>query len=178
MRDEVNRLIAAERRHMPSKDYLKDLAIPNVSFSSPLLQSEWERVSRGRALPALDTSRYMLETPTGSAKNDVEAWTAAVNNAAAQLQQQSLRLMNLELLLKYGANACRIQNFELEAFIKQLESIAASLKDQITQLSVERKTEQVRAIEKIQLLEQRLAELTYRSIEVQLACDQLEAQTK
>jgi pre-mRNA-splicing factor SPF27 len=50
----------------------------------------------------LDTSRYRLDTPGASKQNDYGAWHSSLDNANAQLEHQYLRIMNLELLLKYG----------------------------------------------------------------------------
>lgn len=41
--------------------------------------------------------------------NDYSAWLAASNNAHAQLEHQLGRIANLELLLRFGANAWRAQ---------------------------------------------------------------------
>jgi len=53
-------------------------------------------------MPALDTSRYRLEPPPASKKHDLGAWKACVDNAHSQLEHQYLRIVNLELMLKYG----------------------------------------------------------------------------
>jgi len=50
----------------------------------------------------LDTSRYRLDAPVASKQNDYGAWRSAVDNANAQLEHQYLRILNLDLLLKYG----------------------------------------------------------------------------
>ena len=55
-------------------------------------------------------------------RNDSAAWTAAVNNAHAQLEHQGNRLTNLELLLKHGATAWRAQACLDETLLKQLEA--------------------------------------------------------
>lgn len=50
----------------------------------------------------LDTSRYRLDTPAANKQNDHGAWRSCLDNAHAQLEHQYLRILNLELLLKYG----------------------------------------------------------------------------
>lgn len=50
----------------------------------------------------LDTSRYRLDPPPQNKQNDPNAWRGALDNAHAQLEHQYLRIMNLEMLLKYG----------------------------------------------------------------------------
>jgi len=48
----------------------------------------------------LDLLRYEVPTP-GRAANK-KAWLSAIDNCKAQLSNQNLRKINLELLLEYG----------------------------------------------------------------------------
>ena len=50
----------------------------------------------------LDTTRYRLDAPQGPKRHDFSAWKAAVDNAHSQLEHQYTRILNLELMLKYG----------------------------------------------------------------------------
>ncbi|KAJ2525875.1 Pre-mRNA-splicing factor SPF27, partial [Coemansia sp. RSA 1933] len=70
-----------------------------------ILRKEYERVRSGTPLPAFDVSRYKLEPPSGSCAENVDEWKRACDNAAAQLEHQDIRLVNLELLQQFGANA-------------------------------------------------------------------------
>jgi pre-mRNA-splicing factor SPF27 len=63
-----------------------------------------------------------------SKQADVSAWTAAVDNAHAQLEHQLNRITNLELLLRYGDNAWRAQGQLDEALLKQLEGQLQALR--------------------------------------------------
>ena len=79
--------------------------------------------SPGRVMPSSSkwcgcSSALGLMRP-GFARDDPEAWEAAVNNAKAQLEHQTLRIQNLELMLKYGPNQWRAHNASLEAAIKR-----------------------------------------------------------
>jgi pre-mRNA-splicing factor SPF27 len=60
--------------------------------------------------------------------NDYSAWLAATNNAHAQLEHQLNRISNLELLLKYGANAWRAQVAFDEGLLKQSEATLQGLR--------------------------------------------------
>jgi len=54
------------------------------------------------------------------------------------------RLANLDLLQKYGANAWRVHNYQLEQMHKGLQGDLQSAQGQITELNRKRKLEQVR----------------------------------
>jgi hypothetical protein len=60
------------------------------------------RVKSGQPMTPLDTSRYRLDPPGPTKRNDFNAWKSALDNAHSQLEHQYLRILNLELLLKYG----------------------------------------------------------------------------
>ena len=50
-----------------------------------------ERLKRGEPMTRVDITRYKVEAPPPSKKNDPEAWNTAVKNAQAQLEHQYLR---------------------------------------------------------------------------------------
>lgn len=54
------------------------------------------------------------------------------------------RLTNLELLQKYGGNAWRLHNFQLEATAKNLEKAVEDLKQLTVEVNRDRKNTQVR----------------------------------
>ena len=62
--------------------------------------AELERAERGEKLQVLDTSRYQLPHPPDDATE--EEWHAALINAEVQLRYMDGRLLNLELLRRYG----------------------------------------------------------------------------
>ena len=53
-------------------------------------------------MPPLDATRYCLDAPPASRRHDLAAWKTSVDNAHSQLEHQYLRIINLELMLKYG----------------------------------------------------------------------------
>ena len=53
-------------------------------------------------MPPLDATRYRLDAPPASRRHDLAAWKTSVDNAHSQLEHQYLRIINLELMLKYG----------------------------------------------------------------------------
>lgn len=89
-----------------------------LNFTKSLfLQQEMDRVAKGEPIKPLDVSRYKLERPSGETERDVKAWKAARDNAQAQLEHQHTRIMNLELMNKYGTNAWRQHN-EVDNLLK------------------------------------------------------------
>ena len=57
-------------------------------------------------MPPLDATRYCLDAPPASRRHDLAAWKTSVDNAHSQLEHQYLRIINLELMLKYGDKVC------------------------------------------------------------------------
>lgn len=52
-------------------------------------------------------------------------------------------MFNLELLQKYGANAWRVHNYQLESQLKMLQKETEEYREKIREISRERKNEQV-----------------------------------
>ena len=105
-RNEVDRLIAMEMKNKQEKqpgDYLAEISARSPQFSlldSVFLKQELERVEQGKPQTPVDKSRYTITPPPKNKRNSLEAWQEAVENAAAQLEHQNLRLANLELMKK------------------------------------------------------------------------------
>eukprot|EP00798_Chlamydomonas_sp_ICE-L_P014476 gene14476-20500_t len=113
VKKQVDQLIEDELRRGGKKpsDFLKDLpAMPTQAFEGhPLLATEYERVKAKKEMPALDATRYMLNPPPQTLRNDIGEWKKALDNAGSQLEHQHLRILNLELMLKYGDKVWRAQ---------------------------------------------------------------------
>lgn len=56
------------------------------------------------------------------------------------------RLVNLELLQKFGANAWRLHNYQLEQQLKQTQRATEESRQRIVELNRQRKAEQVHLI--------------------------------
>jgi hypothetical protein len=78
-------------------------------------------VGAGKSLPPMDMTRFALTPPPTERANDLGAWRTATANARAQLEHQSVRLTNLELLFKFGANASKAQLNHINASAAQSE---------------------------------------------------------
>jgi len=104
MKAKVQALVQAEMQKFQPPDYLKELQLEEHSASEPrseLLEEEMRRVERGEKLQPLTAT---VEPPPKSLQDDVGAWQSAVLHAEAQLAHHNNRVLNLELLSKYGAS--------------------------------------------------------------------------
>jgi pre-mRNA-splicing factor SPF27 len=80
------------RRYRPTKNYLEHLSALNLgSFETPLLRTEYDRVSSRQPMETLSMKRYELPTPPAGKMTDVAAWTECVDNSMAQLEHQRTR---------------------------------------------------------------------------------------
>ena len=77
---------------------------------SSFLKQELDRIAKGEPMRQLDVARYKLERPSGKQEKDIKSWRAARDNAQSQLEHQHTRIMNLELMSKFGTNAWRQHN--------------------------------------------------------------------
>lgn len=159
-------------------DYLRDLPrLPESSVSNgSLVHSELLRVARGTPLAALDLVRYSLNKPDASKLGDLRAWQAALDNAHSQLQHQDNRLLNLELLLKYGTNAWRAQNEALSSHLAHLQAQLTSTRKAVDALNQERKLQQTAAGKELGTLEAEYISLVSKNQELEAECNALEAE--
>ncbi|CAG8538418.1 15020_t:CDS:2 [Acaulospora colombiana] len=177
MRAKVDKLVEQEMRKRSNSKRDQALNFPsNFEFfkNSPILATEYQRVQQGKAIVEMDTSRYKLSEPDN--KEDVESWSKAVDNSKSQLQHQDLRLFNLELLQKYGANAWRLHNFQLEHELQQYQKTLEEYRQSILELNKQRKTEQ--AGSQIESLELKWTKMIGQTLQVEVACASLESELR
>jgi len=169
--DEINNLIAQEMATFTPPNYLTKF--PNISLQfDDLLTQEFERVQRGDKLDGLDTTRYQLEVPNQD--SDIKLWKDALKNAECQLEQQYLRLTNLELLQTYGANAWKKYNEYLENQHRRLSLLLDAVKKEIEELNSQRKSEQTACGATLRSLESKWKTLVYKNLDIEAACVDLE----
>lgn len=92
----VHSLIEEEMAAFDPPDYLADKPAPKTRFTSPVLKAEWARVRAGKAMDAMDTSRYDLQPPKGKAMEDEATWKRALDNARAQTEHQHNRCVIIQ----------------------------------------------------------------------------------
>lgn len=115
----------------------------------PLVSASLARLSlrdppAPKAGEGLDTSRFALPGPKEGPAASEEEWKQAVDNAGAQLEHQRVRLANLELAGKYGANGWKTSNFLLEKEIDRVQRQVDEAKDRVVEINRRRKGMQVR----------------------------------
>ncbi|PRW44377.1 pre-mRNA-splicing factor SPF27-like protein isoform B [Chlorella sorokiniana] len=176
----VDKLIEEEMRSSSKKptDYLNELPpLPETRFKGDeLLEKEMARVAAGEPMQAMDTARYNLDPPPPTKRNDHNAWRTALDNAHAQLEHQYNRLLNLELLLKFGPDSWRLHNEALSAFVTRLQEQLAAVKQQVDTLNRERKLQQHAAGSELGKLEAEYLGLVHKNMDIEAACRGLEAE--
>lgn len=163
-----------------ASDYVGEL--PPLPSSRILPGSALEAASRAAAMgertSAMDTARYRLDPPSalpGAAAAGAEAWRVALDNAHAQLEHQHARIVNLELLTRYGPDAWRLRNDTLETTLRLLHAQHASAAAAAEEVNRERKLRQLETGRMLQALHEQYEALLAKNAEIELACQALEA---
>mmetsp|Transcript_34414 Transcript_34414/g.90558 ORF Transcript_34414/g.90558 Transcript_34414/m.90558 type:complete len:224 (-) Transcript_34414:328-999(-) len=178
MKRQVDALIQEEMRTFrPSKDYLAPWPLHEPTFDDhPLLQVEWMRVCERQPMPKMDTSRYQLDPPPPDQQSDPAAWQRAVDNAQAQLEHQSTRIGNLELLQQHGAHLWRAHLSTLDGATSQMSRAEADLAAQIELVNRKRKADQLAAGPRLVALEAEWVGAVKKNLEIEAQCLHLEAE--
>ncbi|KAF9956600.1 hypothetical protein BGZ72_002654 [Mortierella alpina] len=199
----VDKLIASEMKRMP-KPRDPSTLFPDIELfkDNELVQQELERVRKGKPMEnALDMTRYQLEPPTaqssGVTSNATEGattgttimpsaseelpegratWIKALENADAQLEHQNQRILNLELVQKFGGNAWNVHNYQLEYDLSLLRKAVDEKKAEVIELNKLRKRDQLDVAESLQRLEAKWAEMISSTLQVEVASASLAAE--
>lgn len=82
-------------------------------------------------MDAINLQKFRLEPPRRGDEASIEEWMHSVSNAQAQLENQHIRIINLELMLRFCRNSWVMHNYQLEwckeIFNKHLESLNSSV---------------------------------------------------
>lgn len=111
--------------------------------SNKILRDELERVEKGIQIDAINTQKFRLEPPRQGDGATVEDWERSTMNAKAQLENQYLRIINLELMLRFCRNSWVIHNYQLEWCKTLFKDHLEKGQESIQRVNKERKSDQV-----------------------------------
>lgn len=176
-REAALQLIEEEtKQYRPTKNYLEYLPTTKTQFESPLLKVEMERLVARQPMETLSMKRYELPQPGAAQKNDVGAWLECVNNSVAQLEHQSGRIINLELLSQYGSNEWKIHNEQLSRMLDRETALLRSIKNEIQEVNWLRKTEQTQIGTQLSDLGHHWTTLVHKNFDIEKACVQIKVE--
>uniref|UniRef100_A0A1I8F438 Pre-mRNA-splicing factor SPF27 n=1 Tax=Macrostomum lignano TaxID=282301 RepID=A0A1I8F438_9PLAT len=127
-------------------------------FETDILRAEFERLSSRQPPEHMSMKRYELPAPPTGRLTDVQSWRDSVDNSRAQLEHQSVRIENLQLLLAHGSDAWRCHNDTL---------VRMATRKAVKEVNLQRKTEQVQAGERLHTLEDTWVHLVMKNYELE-----------
>lgn len=165
------------RRYKPTKNYLEFLPPLNTSsFETDLMRIEFQRIETGARMESISTKRYELPAPPSGKLGEIQAWQESVDNSMAQLEHQSIRSLNLDLMNKYGTETWK---FALEVMVSmsaRAQKELQDLKKEIQDVNWNRKSNQLKTGDKLNQLNQQWVTLVSCNYEIEQAISQLEQQ--
>lgn len=165
------------RRYKPSKNYLEHLPPLNTtSFETDFMRNEFQRIEGGLRLETMNTKRYELPAPPSGKLGEIQAWQEAVDNSYAQLEHQSIRYLNLDLLQKYGCEAWKAGLEVLVGLNAKAQKELAELKKEIQDVNWNRKNKQLQTGDQLNRLNNQWVSLVSCNFEIESAIKQLELQ--
>eukprot|EP00823_Brevimastigomonas_motovehiculus_P006605 TRINITY_DN549_c0_g1_i1.p1 TRINITY_DN549_c0_g1~~TRINITY_DN549_c0_g1_i1.p1 ORF type:complete len:319 (+),score=115.73 TRINITY_DN549_c0_g1_i1:61-957(+) len=192
---QVDALLTEELSHSTKsiQDYLKDIPeAPETKITS--LREELKRVSEGKKMTAIDEDRYLLKQPiennnnnsnsnnnnnnNGKPSTDSAEWERAIDRAKTVLEHQSTKMMNLELMKRFGGSSWKIFNDKLLQHKISLDNYIAKTKQDIDAVNRKRKTDQLAAAPMLGTLEQQFYDLSNKNNEIETACYFVESDVK
>ncbi|KAI9159355.1 hypothetical protein H9P43_008695 [Blastocladiella emersonii ATCC 22665] len=177
----VDALVEEELQRSGARKMHPDVArLPKIDLFAdrPALAADLARVSTGAPVPAdggIDLSRYTSVPDVASLSTPAD-YSAAYDYLATLLEHQSNRVANLELLGVYGANAWLYHVHQADAAAKRAEAAAAVVRDEVTRMNVERKTEQTGALDRLQRAHIELLQVRAANVNTLVALAHLEAE--
>ncbi|RKP24069.1 breast carcinoma amplified sequence 2-domain-containing protein [Syncephalis pseudoplumigaleata] len=163
-----------ERNRLPVASI--DALLP--SEEGALWKQTLARMKDGKEkLDALDMARYRMPAALDD-DADLQAWQELCRSTETQLQHQHLRLCNLELLQKFGNNAWRMHNYQVEGQVEGMKRMLETEKGKVVECNQARKAMQLEAGEKLRKLEERWQSLIGQNAHLEVACAALEKEIK
>lgn len=165
------------RRYKPTKNYLEYLPPLNTSsFETDLMRSEFQRIETGARMDTMATKRYELPAPPAGKLGEIQAWQESVDNSLAQLEHQSIRSLNLDLMNKYGIETWKVALEVMVGMSAKAQKELQDLKKDIQDVNWKRKSKQLQTGEKLNTLNQQWVSLVSCNYEIEQAISLLEQQ--
>ncbi|EFA86287.1 hypothetical protein PPL_00074 [Heterostelium album PN500] len=120
-------------------------------------------MENGKAMETLNLTRYKVEAPKDTAKHDESAWKSAVDNAKAQSEHQETRVMNLQLLQRFGLQSWQKYIESKEQLLKELDAKQRDNLHQIEQININRKLDQEQILQTLQSNQNKWFELVHKN---------------
>ncbi|KNZ53658.1 hypothetical protein VP01_3171g2 [Puccinia sorghi] len=127
--------------------------------SDPNYQSDGSKDS-------LDIERFNIPYP--SDHTNLKDWEDALSNAKSQLEHQRLRLINLDLIGKHGANHWKLSNFLVEQEISKVDKLVEQYKNEIDDVNRRRKAHQTEVGDRLTGLAQKWQNLISTNISLEI----------
>ncbi|XP_033119876.1 pre-mRNA-splicing factor SPF27-like [Anneissia japonica] len=167
------------RRYRPTKNYLEHLpVVEHMPVETEVMKIEFERLAARLPMEMLSMKRYELPPPPSGRQNDITAWNECVDNSMAQLEHQSARIANLELMSRYGANAWKLHNEILVKVLDSAQKIQQALRKRIQEINWKRKNDQIVAGRELRQLEESWISLVAKNYEIERVCMELEQEVE
>ena len=138
------------------------------------MKAEFERIENQKPMEVLNMKRYELPPPPPNRLSDLAAWNESVANSQAQLEHQTNRILNLQVMSAYGAEAWKTYNKVLERTFQRSQKQLVDFRRQIQENNYERKKAQLDAGQKLGHLETNWVGLVSKNYEIEQACVELE----
>lgn len=167
------------RRYKPTKNYLEYLPPLNTSsFETDLMRSEFQRIETGSRLETMSTKRYELPAPPSGKLGEIQAWQESVDNSLSQLEHQSIRSLNLELMNKFGTETWKVALEVMVGMSAKAQKELQELKKEIQDVNWKRKSKQLQTGDKLNSLNQQWVSLVSCNYEIEQAILLLEQQIR
>ncbi|XP_077291618.1 BCAS2 pre-mRNA processing factor [Arctopsyche grandis] len=168
------------RRYRPTKNYLEQLPsssliTSSITFETPMLKRELERLNSRLPPEPLSMKRYELPPPPPGRLSDPTAWVEAVDNSLAQLEHQATRVINLELQLEYSCETWKAYLDVLSKMVTGAQTRLSAVRKETAAVNWERKSVQTAMGSKLRGLEQEWVQLVSHNYRIERAIAELEA---
>lgn len=176
---QVQALIDEEMKNFEPRDYLASLPLPELPLiNSERMTKEFERIVDKRPMGSIDSTRYNVEAPQGFWTQDSDAWRQSTAKIHMQSEYNRLRLINLELMERFGAKGWVAHSQLLRAAEGAQAKIASTLRAEREDVNKMRKLDQMSCGNELRKLNLELEQFTRDNNETDAAVWELEAKVK